>query len=368
MKQWHIKNHEIGLKFVKGDFREVLGPGQYWIWTAKTSIEIYSLLEPHFVHKLKEVLAKEPALQDRMLVIDLAEHQRALVWRDGRLGWFLNAGLHLFWKGPIRLEVETFEIDDEPFEHSKLENILTHPNYGILFHKFEVAAFQKGILVKGGRFLRLLDEGRYVFWKQSSPMTIQVEDLREQILDVAGQEIMTADKVTLRLNLVVTYQVQDCLKAALAALDVGQSLYRESQLALRAAVGTRTLDALLADKEAVGGEIRETLKARSAELGLSLRGVGVRDIVLPGDMKDLLNQVTEASKRAEANLIKRREETAAARSQANTAKILNENPILLRLKELETIQEVLSGAKTTFIFGSGGLQQGFRELLPKDET
>ncbi|MEM0915760.1 MAG: SPFH domain-containing protein, partial [Planctomycetota bacterium] len=100
-----------------------------------------------------------------------------------------------------------------------------------------------------------------------------------------------------------------------------------------------------------------------AEFGVELRGVGLRDIILPGEMKQILNQVIEAEKQAEANLIRRREETAAARSQANTAKLLAENPALSRMKELEALQEILKGAKASFVFGSANLSDEVRRLI-----
>jgi len=173
---------------------------------------------------------------------------------------------------------------------------------------------------------------------------------------------------TLRVNLLVTYVVSDALRAVTAVADYTQALYREAQLVLRAAVGTKTLDALLADKESVGAEVREALTARAAVIGVTVRSVGLRDIVLPGDMKQLLNQVIAASKEAEANLIKRREETAAARSQANTAKLLAESPQLARLKELELLKDVLAGSKTTFVFGGGDIADQVRGLVAKDEA
>ncbi len=93
-----------------------------------------------------------------------------------------------------------------------------------------------------------------------------------------------------------------------------QSLYREAQLALRAMVGTRYLDSFLTDKDSVASEFEEQVRQRAGDLGLEIVSVGVRDVILPGDMKDPMNKVTEAKKMAEANLITRREETAAMRS------------------------------------------------------
>ncbi len=108
------------------------------------------------------------------------------------------------------------------------------------------------------------------------------------------------------------------------------------------------------------------LAPRAAEFGVVVRSVGLRDIILPGEMKTILNRVIEAEKAAQANLIKRREETAAARSQANTARLLAENPLLARLKELEILQEILAGTKATFVLGEGDLAGQFRKLIRKN--
>ncbi len=142
-----------------------------------------------------------------------------------------------------------------------------------------------------------------------------------------------------------------------------QALYREARLVPRAAVGTRTLDALLGNKEAVGREVREALATRAAEFGLAVKSVGLRDIILPGEMRAILNEAVTAEKKAQANLIKRREETAAARNQANTAKLLAENSTLARMKELEMLQEILAGTKTTILLGPGDIAAQVRTLL-----
>src|SRR5262249_1433394 len=105
------------------------------------------------------------------------------------------------------------------------------------------------------------------------------------------------------------------------------------------------------------------LARRAAEFGVAIASIGVRDIVLPGDMKTILNQVIEAQKQAEANLIRRREETAAARSQANTARLLAENPVLLRMKELEALEAILKGSKATFVLGPGDLGNQVKALV-----
>ena len=174
---------------------------------------------------------------------------------------------------------------------------------------------------------------------------------------------MTSDKVTLRLNLVVSWRVTDPMKAVTAVGDAALTVYREAQLALRSAVGARELEPLLISKDEVANEVRAAVQRRASEFGVAVQSVGIRDVILPGDMKSILNQVIEAKKQAEANLIRRREETAAARSQANTAKLLAENPILLRLKELEALEGILAGTKSTFVLGQGDLGGQIRSLV-----
>src|SRR5262249_14143340 len=188
-------------------------------------------------------------------------------------------------------------------------------------------------------------------------------DLREQAADVSGQEIMTADKVTLRLNALVAWKVADAVKAVTEVEDHAQALYRQAQLVLRAVGGTRGRDAPPADKDGVARELLEMLRSRAQGFGLEVRGAGIRDVILPGEMKEILNRVTEARKAAEASLITRREETAAIRSQANTARVFETSPTLMRLRELEVLEKVAGKAKLSVVLGEGGLTERVVKLL-----
>ena len=205
--------------------------------------------------------------------------------------------------------------------------------------------------------------GEYAFWRGVAASKVAEVDLREQTIDIAGQDIMTADKVTLRMNAAVTYRIVDARQAVTVSDGWAQSLYREAQLALRAVVGTRDLDTFLTEKDAVTAAFEEAVRRRAGQLGLEIVSVGVRDIILPGEMKDLMNKVTEAKKAAEANLIVRREETAAMRSQANTAKVLADNPTLMRLRELEVLEKVATSGKLSVVLGEKGLADRVLNLL-----
>ena len=138
-------------------------------------------------------------------------------------------------------------------------------------------------------------------------------------------------------------------------------LYKELQFGLRAAVGTRTLDELLEKKGVIDEVVEAHIRRRVEGYGLEVESVGVKDIILPGDMKAILAKVVEAEKVAQANVIRRREEAAATRSLLNTAKVMEDNPTALRLKELETLEKVTEKIDKISVFG--GLDGVLKDLV-----
>ena len=358
----YIRRYERGLLFDRGDFVGVLQPGRRWVgWNQ--CVEVVDTMNTRFEHKRLDLLLENADLRRELAVVDNTDTQRAIVWKDGRAFAIVGPGKAAFWNAPAKIEVEIFDITAVRFDHPKLPAILQLPEASKFLDGVQVSDNETALLFRDGVLIGQLGQGLHVFWRGNGQVKWKALDLREQTADVAGQEIITADKVTLRVNLVVTWVVADALLAVRTSASPEQALYREAQLALRAAVGTKALDALLADKEAVGGEVRAALAARAAELGLAVRSVGLRDIVLPGEMKTLLNQVIAATKEAEAGLIRRREETAQVRSQLNTAKLLAENPQLQRLKELEVLKDVLAGTNATFVLGQGDLSEQIGTLV-----
>jgi len=369
-KTIRIRKHELGLWFRHGDLHKILEPGKHIVWSLPWSvanaIEKVDTLRPQFEHDRLQALVRDQRLAQRLTVVDLKDDERALVWIDGRLAAIVGSGVHAFWSSPATVEVERYSVNTPRFAHERLESILGFPGGAKHFIGIRVEAHERTLVFRDGDLVDQLGPGHYVFWRGGPAVTWKAVDLREQVADIQGQEILTADKVTLRLNLVVTHRVADPVRAVTEVVDWAQTLYREAQLELRAAIGARTLEKVLADKDEVGNEIRNRIATRAAEFGVSVSGVGLRDIILPGDMKTILNEVIVAQKHAEANLIRRREETAAARSQANTAKLLAENPVLARMKELEALQEILRGTAATFVLGSGDLAEQVGTLIRKE--
>ena len=364
----HIRSYEAGLKFRNGEFVGLLEPGKHFVFSGLGQVHarVVSKRDPWLVDEQLDVIVKSGALAGKAEVVDLKDHQRALVWIDGRFSRVLGPGLYAYWLGYREVRVEMMEcaaIESARLDHKQLPTIVRSSLAAQLLDVCKVARDHVGVLFLNGRFHRELEPGLYAFWKDVAEACVVEVDMRESQVDVNGQEIMTADKVTLRMNAVVTFAVKDARLAISASTDHRQSLYREVQLALRSVVGARDLDAFLASKDELVEELHESIRGRAATLGLEVDSVGIRDVILPGDMKDLMNKVTEAQKAAEANLISRREETAAIRSQANTAKLLADNPTLMRLRELEVLEKIAVSGDLKIVLGEQGLADRVVNLL-----
>nr|WP_269135634.1 slipin family protein [Xenorhabdus bovienii] len=225
----------------------------------------------------------------------------------------------------------------------------------------QVPAWHVGILKVDGVAQQLLQPGQAGYWRVGHDVTVEIVDTRLQALEVGGQEILTRDKVNLRINLSANWRYHDVLMAYEQLSEPVAYLYRELQFALREMVGTRSLDELLEDKQAIDELISEKIQRVTAGFGLEVASLGVKDIILPGDMKIILSQVVEAEKSAQANVIRRREETAATRSLLNTAKVMENNPVALRLKELETLESIAERINQISVYG--GLDQVLNGLV-----
>lgn len=375
IKTVKIRSYEKGLYFRDGEFQGLLNEGRHWFLDAlgNVRVDVMSQRNVWLVHEDLDVIVKSGALEKDAVVLDLKDHERALVWVDGRFEQVVSAGQYALWTKFHDVKVEIVDARNARVERDDLHVILgsayakataggatgaTH-----VLNSYEVEQGHVGVYFKDGEYVETLGAGRYAFWKDVAKVRLNTVDLRESVLDVTGQEIMTADKVTLRINAVVVYKVTDALKSVTVTNDVNQALYRETQLALRAVVGTTELDSFLGNKDEVADAMEKIVSARAVQFGMEVLSVGIRDIILHGEMKELMNKVTEAKKSAEASLITRREETAAMRSQANTAKLLENNQTLMRLKELEVLAKIAETSKLNVVLGEKGLADRVMNLL-----
>ncbi len=347
---------DVGLRerafvMVNGRTERYLGPGRHWVFRPFSRVEVERVSAACLLADLDaEQLALVPPEDLQLLTV--APHQRALVLRYGKPVKWLGPGQHQVWtlertlvgRGSIeqvaRPAVAVEGVDTSGIEAPPLRDdvrpLVPATDY------VEATAPEGSVVLRyvDGVLEAVLPAGRHAAWTTTRKVMLSVVDLRERLLHVTGQEVMTKDRVSLRLNLSASFRVADARRLATVARTPDDVLYLAMQLAAREAVSTRTLDELLASRDALATQLDAEVRSRVEPVGLALLTFGVKDIILPGEMKALLNRVIEAQKEAEANVILRREETAATRSLAQTAKVLAENPLLVRLKELEAYKDL----------------------------
>ncbi|MCA8271666.1 slipin family protein [Burkholderia sp. AU30280] len=368
-----VKKNERALLMNEGDFVKVLEPGVFKafdpfkrlsVQTARLDAPLAdAALADYLRHDAPDVLARH------FVAMDLADDEAGLRYEDDVLVEILAPGTRrLYWRGLTAHRLERVDLAQDSMLPAALVKRIAQPALrargvagltGVLLA--QVPAYHVGVLKIDGKIERLLDAGVAAFWRFNRDVAVELVDLRLQAIEVGGQEILTRDKVALRLNLSATWCYADVLHAFGQLQKPVEHLYRELQFALRSAVGTRSLDELLEDKQSIDDVVIAQVRARLGDSGVDVRSVGVKDIVLPGDMKTILAQVVEAEKSAQANVIRRREETAATRSLLNTAKVMEENPTALRLKELETLERVAERIDRISVFG--GLDQVLNGLV-----
>ncbi len=346
MKTERIADTELGLLYRDRVFQKVLGPGVHRRlpnMSARTQVYKLDLRALPVRDAALEALylTRPEAVAQHFVVADVADNELGLVFADGKLVDLVGPGQRAFYAKNLRqIAVRVLDAATEIEAPKELVAPLARLKDQALVLLVEVPSDHVGLLYVDGVLQRQLEAGRYAFIRAARRVDAVTLDLRLQTLEVTGQEVLTKDRIGLRANVTAVFRIADPIQAVSITANLRDHIYKELQFALRQVVGTRTLEEVLGDKQGINAAIAERLVPQLAANGLTVTSVGVKDIILPGDVRELMNRVIEAEKTAQANVIKRREETAATRSLLNTAKLMEDNPILLRLKELEALEKV----------------------------
>ncbi|TXI45466.1 MAG: slipin family protein [Lysobacter sp.] len=362
-----IGDGERGLVYRDRRFERALEPGVYNFVDpfGRLEIVVHNVAKPEYVGA--DVDALIAALGDKLdahfVLGDVGTDEVGLVSKNGKLEDLLLPGTRkLYWRAPVRVEIERMTLPQDLEVRADVAKRLRQ--LGALARVAAVADVPTefvGLLFVDGRFVRTLDPGSYAFWNFQKNATIDLVDLRVQAVEVAGQELLTRDKVSLRVNLAASVRVVDAVASRTKVAKSGEQVYRELQYGLRKAVSAKTLDELLGDKASLDGDIFGYVRGKAEAFGVEVLGVGVKDVILPGEMREILNGVVQAEKSAQANVIRRREEANAARSLLNTAKLIDESPVLMRLKELEALEKIVEKIDKLTVFG--GLDGVLKQLV-----
>ncbi|AUO67068.1 MULTISPECIES: slipin family protein [Citrobacter] len=369
-KKITIRKGQLGLLAKNGDYYQVLEAGEHRLpWFNTPEVLVVNLDGSEVPEALANYLRRfQPDWVTRYaLAVDLNDSEAGALYMNEVLQEILPPSTRrLYWRADDALKLVRMDTRQVQVPAEVMNAVLQPRRSGAVKGRdailtVQVPAWHAGVLKIDGETQALLPPGLTAYWKVNHLVDAEVVDTRLQVLEVGGQEILTKDKVNLRLNLAANWRYSDVLQAFAQLTKPLDHLYRELQFALREAVGTRTLDELLEDKQVIDDVVSAQVKDRMAPYGIDVASLGVKDIVLPGDMKTILSRLVEAEKSAQANVIRRREETAATRSLLNTAKVMENNPVALRLKELETLERVAERIDKISVFG--GLDQVLHGLV-----
>jgi regulator of protease activity HflC (stomatin/prohibitin superfamily) len=364
-----VGDNERAVLIRKRRFASILRPGSYWLFGPGIEIEACNIRYPEFSSEWADFVAtqRRDVASENFTVIETGDSEVAVVYFDGKLARVVGPGERtLYWRDSVAVTFEVIDVVAEPEVPTKLVAALARQG-GESFAVFAlVDEGMQGLVHLDGRLIRELGPGTYAFWKVVAQPKVTLSDLRRQTLEVTGQEILTADKVGVRVNVSVVYEVVNAVAVRAGVTDVREHLYRTVQIAVRQYLGKRTLEEMLAEKTDLDAAVAETVRSDMEPIGVRVRVIALKDVVLPGDVRDIMNQVVTAEKQAQANLIRRREEVASTRSLLNTAKLMGENPILVRLKELESLERIADKVeKITVVGGMNALLERTVSIRPE---
>lgn len=340
-----ITSTERGVLLRDGQVERILLPGRHQIPVAGPRSELRTFDVSRPLDKqdwVRALEARDAALLAKHLeVVRPSESEVGIVRLDGKVKYVVEpSGDIALWKGFRDIGVERLDVSEAPKLDRKALNALATVSPRFITRVTVPSGFE-GLVYVDGDLRERLKPGVHAYWSAVREVDLVTLDLRRQTTEVTAQEILTQDRVSIRVTLTAFWQITDPVRAG-EAKDLNEQIYRHIQFAIRDAVANRTLDELLNARGEIDPELTQAVQAMGAfaDFGVEIASVGLKDVILPGEMREILNRVVEAEKQAQANLIRRREETAATRSLLNTARLMENNPLLLRMKELETLEKL----------------------------
>jgi hypothetical protein len=363
MKCISVYAYQIALITKRGKLTRVLTEGKHWIGFG-CQVTLYDMTVPlHISSRELTLLHNSDLLKNYLDVIDIGDNEIGIEERDGKFSRILQTGKIVYWKSPIVYTIEIIDTSAIEVHPSIPKYILMKPEVLRHLRVFPVESYQKAVLYIDGKYIKALEPGIYRYWKTEQLAVVKTIDMRLQNLEVSGQELLTKDKAGIRINFSTQYKVVDVHKALVDTKDYEKQLYTLLQLGLRAYIGSLTLDGLLADKESIGSYIIKQLESSADILGVEITSAGIKDVILPGDVKAIMNQVLIAQKKAQANTIMRQEETASTRSLLNTAKLMEQNNMLFKLKEMEYVEKISAKIGEITVNGGTGVIDQLKQIV-----
>jgi regulator of protease activity HflC (stomatin/prohibitin superfamily) len=237
----------------------------------------------------------------------------------------------------------------------------------------------RGLYYEDGVLVRVLTAGRYelpltkrgLFARKPQTEVVLV-DIRNRDLTLKNQEILTSDKVAVRVSILVQFAVTDPTAAIHAVASYEDRLYSDVQLAARRALAAMTLEEILTNRTRLSEEILRDVQGAAAGYGVKIDRADVKDLAFPGNLQEIMNRVLAAERMSEAQLVEARTKAEVQRIEAQTradaqrvqaqaleqrrrqAAAYQEHPALLRLEELAALKELGKNANARLYLDFSG--------------
>lgn len=359
-----VEQTQCGFLLKDGCFLALLPSGKYnYIKALGYEVEVEEMRgEVKFKRIPVEILLKDPAFAERVLQVKIPDGFLGVLYKNGAFERILDQPEYLFWNVWDQYEFRLLDMRQPVMTAEVTKQYLSHIPLKY-YKKIEIQPGELGLLYFDNQYVGELKSGTYYYWLYSKDVLGRIVDMKTKNLEITGQEILTADRIGIRLNLICTYRIADAKRMVDTIKGLEAQLYSCVQLIIREYIGKYRLDELLEQKEEISGYIYSRLREEQEQYCVEFLAAGIKDIILPGEIREILNTVLIAEKKAQANVITRREEVASTRSLLNTAKLMDENKTLYKLKEMEYLERICNQVGNINVAGSGTLLQQLNNLL-----
>lgn len=359
-----ISDSEAGFVVKNGIFEKMITSGTYHF----SKIQGYDVVveemagEMDYLEIPYQILAKDAAFLDSTVHMEIPDGSIGFIYVNGKLTSFANRKEYTFWNVFDKYEIRLVSMEETVMGANVSKQMLSLIP-GKYYKEVLVGEGETGLVYFDNVMQKPLPKGVYRFWTYHHNISCRVFDMKQKELDIVGQEILTKDKIGIRMNVACIYKIHDAVEFASTIADLQGQLYVAVQLAIREIVGNYKLDEILEAKERISGELYEVLKVREKMFCVDFLTAGIKDIILPGEIRAIMNSVLVAEKTAQANVISRREEVASTRSLLNTAKLMDENKTLYKLKELEYLERICEKVGEISVNGNAGIVEQLGKMM-----
>ena len=315
-----IKDNQAGFVRKNGLFVKMITAGTYYFSkTLGYEVQIEEMTgEVDYLEVPYQVLEKDETFQKSTVHMVIPDGYAGFLYVDDNLVSVANRREYTFWNVFEKHTIKLVSMEEPVIGKEVTKQMLSHVPVR-MYKTASIGDGECGLLYYNNILQKKLTKGIYSFWNHNTEVSVKIFDMRQQKLDIVGQEILTKDKIGIRMNMVCMYRISNA--------------------------------------------VFESLKKKEKDFCIEILDVGIKDIILPGEIKDIMNTVLVAEKTAQANVISRREEVASTRSLLNTAKLMEDNKTLYKLKELEYLERICDKVGEISVNGNGGLIEQLGKLM-----